>query len=612
MTRRHFLVRAALRSPGPRATSEPFEVRLTADGALADVALTAAGPSVTGSQVGATTDQGLLDLWGPPDDTDVLFARSLNDPALGWQRLDAVPDDRLDLLEGMVVYADAPSGGDDLAMLQAKAAAVPEGGRLQLRPGALYRISATWEPWLRNRTLQGCHAPRWQYRGGTPAGIKPLSGFTGTAILRIKDKEQHGQAADHDGGRIRDLALEGGNFGTGVVGLELQGLVRDWELEHIDVSNTVNSGFRTTSYTRADASVVYPRGLRGSRLSTYLARNHGFSFSNLTDAELVDLLVVQASQHGVLIDGGGESKLSGRAVFCGADGLHVQGSPTVGGWQFPAFSTDRNEHNGVKITATGSQPIQFGVLLTRRDGANAAAGGGGYAGLAVIGSAGNLVCPVSAPNVIQTVGVEDDGSGTDSPQYGVRASYAADLLVGGRLWGVTRAIQDDGNHGVPGFRTTSGASPTSGVRGAPVAAQGAPFSKEWHRAEVATSETTTATSYGDLTTAGPSVTIPDVPAGAILEIMAEVTMSTTSGTASVGLTETGGDFSGLDVLQTTSSSAERRRTVPNSSTGVTSTRGGTQLVPVDTGGTKTIKLVFKTSAGTATFSGRKLWVRVAT
>lgn len=337
---------------------------------------------------------------------------------------------------------------DDFAAITAAIAATPEGGVVYFPPGE-YRVSA---PIVlkRNRTYRGSHSPRWQYRGGSPCVIKPHATlFSGGSLIHIPDKEITSDSDDNDGGRVEHLAVLGQNAGSGVVGVLLEGLVRDWTFLNVDSSNTSGNGWRTLGYASVDTTTHYPRGLNLYGCTTYSAHSNGFSLSNLTDSTLIDCLAVSATSLGWLIDNPGETKYMGcRAVFNGSDGFRITGSVSVGGAQFIGCSTDRNQNYGVKITATGGQPVVFTNLLTRRDGKNSNLGGGNLAGVAVIGTVGNTVCPVVLEGLAQTVGVDDGAvsTGNDSPQYGVWIEYAKHVSVRGSAWGVTSAVLNNGNN----------------------------------------------------------------------------------------------------------------------------------------------------------------------
>ena len=90
-----------------------------------------------------------------------------------------------------------------------------------------------------------------------------------------------------------------------------------------------------------------------------------------------------------------------------------------GGMQMIGCSTDRNGEHGVSIDATGNAPILISGLMCRRDGALGASSG--YAALLVSGP----TVPVVVAGMTCYPGVNDDGTGTDGPEYGVSVSSPA-------------------------------------------------------------------------------------------------------------------------------------------------------------------------------------------
>ncbi len=335
---------------------------------------------------------------------------------------------------------------DDTAAIQSTLTALPEGHVLYF-PAGVYLVSSTLTIG-RNQTIQGVHAPRWAYDSGSPSVIQATAGFSGTCIIHAPDMEQAGYSAENDGGRILRIAIDGANVGSNVHGILFEGQCRDWTLSDVAVSNVTGSGIRATSYTRTIGGAVHCKGFAFSSVAVYFAHGNGYSFNNVTDAIFFDCLAVSCFANGFYITGAGENQYSCcRAVFNGAHGFQYDGDHT--GSVFSTCTTDRNQHNGFYITATGSYPVVLYGFQSRRDGRNNNVGGGGYAGVKVAGTAGgasNLTCPVWLAGCIQATGVNDDDTGANSPQYGVQAAYCSFLYVDGLLWGDTAAYNDAGNN----------------------------------------------------------------------------------------------------------------------------------------------------------------------
>ncbi|MEY3784525.1 MAG: hypothetical protein RLZZ230_847, partial [Candidatus Parcubacteria bacterium] len=242
-----------------------------------------------------------------------------------------------------------------------------------------------------------------------------------------------------------NLSIDGGSTGTDVHGLYFEGLVRDWKITDVDISQVTGDGF----LAQVGAGSGNARGFTIRGLAIYSADGHGFRATALNDSYLEDVLTVGNALRGFYLSSMGETKINNsRAAFNALEGLYIDGSTNNGGLQFTDFSTDRNDRHGVRISATGTTTITFNGLLTRRDGANA---GGGvetpYAGLAIIGSVTEKAAPVFVSNLAQITGVNDGGGGTVSPSVGVRVTNANYVKVDGQLWGVANAYVDGGGNG---------------------------------------------------------------------------------------------------------------------------------------------------------------------
>lgn len=327
------------------------------------------------------------------------------------------------------------NASDNYAAIMAAISDCPDGGIIQLPPG-VYRISQTIVL-DRPVTLQGTYAPRWYYASTPRSSIKPTSSFGGTSIIHVRDRTISGESDDNNGGRFVNLSIDGNSYGSGIHGIRFEGLVRDWKIENVDISQT--SGNAVTAEKGSGSG--NPRGFTITHLSIYSPGGHGVRATALTDSYLEDILVVGGAQRGFYFTSMGETKLVGsRAVFNALEGLYIDGSSSNGGFQVTDFSTDRNDRHGVRISATGTTTITFSNILTRRDGAND--GGGSetpYAGIAVIGSTTALVAPVIIQNLSQITGVDDNGAGTPAPSLGVRVEKAEYVKIDGVLWGTDQA-----------------------------------------------------------------------------------------------------------------------------------------------------------------------------
>lgn len=319
----------------------------------------------------------------------------------------------------------------------------PEGGIVYFPMGE-FRIS---EPIVLDRpvTLRGAYSPRWSYSSAPRSSIRADFGsFSGNAMIHVRDRSISGEVDHNNGGRLEHVSIDGGSASSNVTGVYFEGLVRDWKLTDVDISQMTGNGFEAAVGTGSGN----PRGFTIRGLSIYSADGHGFRATALNDSYIEDLLSVGNALRGIYISSMGETKINNsRAVFNGLTGLYIDGSSNNGGLMFTDFSTDRNDRHGVRISLTGTTTVTFNGLLTRRDGANTSGGSETpYAGVAVIGTTTEQVAPVFINGLTQIVGVDDSGNPPMAPLTGVRAANASYVKVEGQLWGVNTAYQDDGGN----------------------------------------------------------------------------------------------------------------------------------------------------------------------
>lgn len=329
------------------------------------------------------------------------------------------------------------------AAIAAAIAACGDGGTVFF-PMGQYRISS---PIILDRpvTLRGAYSPRWSYSSTPRSSIRADFGsFSGVAMIHVRDKAISGEVNNNNGGRLEYLSLDGGSASTDVDGVYFEGLVRDWKLTDVDISQVTGNGFESA----VGAGSGNPRGFTIRGLSIYSADGHGFRATALNDSYIEDLLSVGNALRGIYLSSMGETKINNsRAVFNGLTGLYIDGSSANGGLMFTDFSTDRNDRHGVRISLTGTTTVTFNGLLTRRDGANLSGGTETpYAGVAIIGTTSEKVAPVFINGLSQIIGVDDSGNPPLAPLTGVRVTNASYVKVDGQLWGVNEAYRDDGGN----------------------------------------------------------------------------------------------------------------------------------------------------------------------
>jgi hypothetical protein len=373
---------------------------------------------------------------------------------------------------GYVSYAPAPNGTDDTSALQAYLTACPAGGDVILQRG-IYKTSnrLVIPPGVSLLGPQGRRVNNLALATEVPtlSYIKPQAGFSGDACLRILDKEEGSYSADNNGQRIMHVALDLSAVGGSTVdGIKATGYVHDVMLVNVSIYGAPHNGVTASSYTRADTSSWHPYSWTVINCIAQACGNIGWSLGNATDTWMELVEAIGCGSHGFFLASMANSHFIGlRAEFC-LDGYRITGGwgtgTGSGGGVWVGCTTDRNTNYGFHVDATGSSPLNFVGPVMRRDGRNGGSGGGNYAGF----FGDNSTCPISisTPNVYP--GVDDNGSGTNSPQIGIKASGCTFFSFGGSgyIHAATTPISDDGTNTAfmrgPGIGTATGstASPT--------------------------------------------------------------------------------------------------------------------------------------------------------
>jgi hypothetical protein len=357
------------------------------------------------------------------------------------------------VLKGVTDWVNAKLAGavgdgttDDTAVLQALLAAAQPGDTVYL-PAGTYRTSAPLvvPPGV---TLRGSHGDHFDNLTGwtqTNARIQPLSTFSGVACILILDAPLGGYAAKSCEQRLYDLTLDGSDLpgGNAVDGIQAQGTIRGMVYENLSIKKFGGHAvFFTYNFSAPPGLPQAPYSCRMRRIVASDTGGNAFSFNNTTDSTFIDVESIGAGGYGFYLSGCGNSTLISCRAEWNLRGFHVV--PGNAQLALIGCSTDRNTQSGVLVTG-GSAGATVSITNARlnRDGRNGNSGGGGYAGLTVD------TCPamVDVTDVTVLTGIDDDGSGTRSPQYGVNVLGSAYVAVNsGILNAATTGFRDGGSN----------------------------------------------------------------------------------------------------------------------------------------------------------------------
>lgn len=244
--------------------------------------------------------------------------------------------------------------------------------------------------------------------------ISATAGFAGSAMIKFPEPSQNQE--------ITDLCLDGSAMpaGTanGIGGITTSHAVLSVKLENLAISgNGIINGIGDIN-----AGTTW----RGKRIFVDGVNATAFNIRNAPDSTWTDCASLGAGNHGWQPFGAANATFIGcRAEFSAGDGFHLSGAWGTGNGsgmvQFIGCSTDRNTGNGVNIDATGTACVTFTGLMTRRD-------GNGTGNSAVAIAAGANVVPVQVSDWQCFPGVNDNGSGTLTPQFGLNVAGALQYL----------------------------------------------------------------------------------------------------------------------------------------------------------------------------------------
>lgn len=361
---------------------------------------------------------------------------------------------QLDWLNVKAFGATGNGTTDDTKAIQAALNAAPLGGVVYL-PAGTYGISAplTIPPQV---TLLGSHS---SHIDSTPCEITALTGFAGAAMILIVDQTTGGYGVVSNQQGLFNLTLDGTNTTGTTDGIQTQGLVHGVIVGDVQIRKAAAHGMAFVSNA---SGISYSH--RIFRVAANACGTQGFSPA-VTDCTWIDVQAIGCGGNGFNFAGSAANSTftNCRAEFCQV-GFALTGAwgtgTGSGGMTFTGCSTDRNVLHGISVTATGTTPVQFTGAYNRRDASNGSGNAVHVAGATIPFTWSGDIFP----------GVNDDGSGTNTPVTAVSVGTSSFVTVGpGFVQGATNAIVDAGGNTTfniapnTGVATGTTASPTAGV-----------------------------------------------------------------------------------------------------------------------------------------------------
>lgn len=330
----------------------------------------------------------------------------------------------------------APSGDstgvNDTANVQGLLNLAAPGATVALRPGTWYQNV----PWVIPPQVTLVGSGSWRL-DSTTCEIIATSSFSGAAMILLVDQTTGGYSIPSNSQAILNLYLNGSNLSGSIDGIQGQGFVHGVRIENVEIYKAPAHGISIVSNSSGS-----PYSWRGAWVTANTCGTHGFSLA-MTDCTWYHLEAIGNGQYGFSLAGSPSNSHfdSCRAEWNGLDGYSLSGTwgsgTGSGGVLFTGCSTDRNANNGMNVTATGTVPVIINGLMLRRDGRNGGTGGGSYAGF----SATSASIPVIVNGISVFPGVDDNGTATLSPEYGVSFSGSTYVqILSGYIQGATAGI----------------------------------------------------------------------------------------------------------------------------------------------------------------------------
>jgi hypothetical protein len=370
-------------------------------------------------------------------------------------------------------------GTNDQVEIQAAvdAAFAAGGGVVQLSANAFFTLAPiTLHPTVR---LLGTHGDQI-FNTGQMTGssyIRPVAGFAGGAAIVLLDQTDGGYSSKSAEQQIQSLTIDGTGVGGTVHGIQGGGYIHGVLLRDVTVKNVTGKGIYTFT-----ANGSQPFSWNFHRVVVDNPDGVGIHLINHSDCTMTDVISIGAGDNAFTLSNMPNSRLLGvRAEWSEGHGYYITGGwgtgQGSGGMSMVGCSTDRNRFNGILVDATGNAPLIFAGISCRRDGRNGGAGGGDYSGFRVTAAG----MPVIIDSLVNYPGVDDDGTGTNSPVNAFKASGSTYVAVNsGFLHGATNGFVDGGTNAV--LRRGPNVGERTGTTAAPVNA----FANPWGAAGNAT------------------------------------------------------------------------------------------------------------------------------
>lgn len=266
--------------------------------------------------------------------------------------------------------------------------------------------------------------------------IQCISSFSqhsaaGLAAILILDQAAGGYPTSAREEKIFGVTIDGSLISSGTVdGVQI------WNTNRVHLERVLTASFSGYGFRSVTSSGGNANAMRLNRCQARFNGLDGFNFFRNSDCTYTDCLAENNGGNGFYMTNMNNGLMLGcRAEHNGTTGVgngfsyeNTSQGTGSGNVKFVGCSTDRNEAYGMEIFTNNSTgvPLQLVGCCFRRDGKNNNTGGANLAGLYIHNYVD--IVQISGCNVFP--GVDDDGTGTNSPQTGLRlASNSGGIAV---------------------------------------------------------------------------------------------------------------------------------------------------------------------------------------
>lgn len=244
-----------------------------------------------------------------------------------------------------------------------------------------------------------------------PAGaiIKPSASFTGASVIAFPAGSSEQQ--------ITAISIAGSlPPASTVIGVA----ANSGEAQYVKLSDVLITGAGISNgISTGSSGGAIANGWRCRNVVVLDVGATGILLREGGDHHWTDCQSIGSGSYGwSMVDMGNSLFTNCRADWSAQAGWYFGGTwstgPGSGGLALVNCATDRNAQDGILVAATGTSPLLLTGMMCRRDGSSSASAG--YAALRY-GTAATI--PVIIDGLTVFPGVNDDGTGSNTPQYGV-------------------------------------------------------------------------------------------------------------------------------------------------------------------------------------------------